>query len=142
MRRSVSLALGPENLLSIDLGVVDCPLDVVRNEPVDELLTKLLLHMRIFRRIYPHNPILVEQQFVALHYDHEVGFVLERNPRAPSDIAQASLAAAAWSDPPSSKIIEAYPKMFVANVCKPHPYSSQRDEQAYFQYYVGGRAPQ
>jgi len=32
--------------------------------------------------------------------------------------------------------------MFVANVRKPQPYSSQRDEQAYFRYYAGGRTPQ
>src|SRR5262249_37356437 len=60
----------------------DCLLAFVRNEPVDELLAKLLLHMRMLGRVNQDDTVLVEQQFVALHRDDEVGLVLERKPRA------------------------------------------------------------
>src|SRR5262249_52917731 len=75
-------ALRPEQLLAVNLVIGDCLLALVRNEPVDELLAKLLLHMRMLGRVNQDDTILVEQQFVALHRDDEVGLVLERNPRA------------------------------------------------------------
>src|SRR5262249_9088665 len=51
-------------------------------QPVDELLAKLLLHLRMPGRVYQYHPVLVEQRSVALHRDDEVGLVLERVPRA------------------------------------------------------------
>src|SRR5262249_43746486 len=75
-------ALGPEQLLAVNLVIGDCLLAFVRNEPVDELLAKLLLHMRMLGRVNQDDTVLVEQQFVSLHRDDEVGLVLERNPRA------------------------------------------------------------
>src|SRR5262249_43648491 len=75
-------ALGPEQLLAVNLVIGDCLLAFVRNEPVDELLAKLLLHMRMLGRVNQDDTVLVEQQFVPLHRDDEVGLVLERNPRA------------------------------------------------------------
>src|SRR5262252_978242 len=77
-----SLALWPEHLLAVNPVVGDCLLALVRDEPVDELLAKLLLHMRMLGRINQDDTVLVEQQFVALHRDDEVGLVLERNPGA------------------------------------------------------------
>src|SRR5215470_12917201 len=80
--RPTLFALGPEHLLTVNLVIGDCLLAFVRNEPVDELLAKLLLHMRMLGRVNQDHTVLVEQQFVALHRDDEVGLVLERNPRA------------------------------------------------------------
>src|SRR5262249_44224629 len=74
--------LGPDHLLAVNLVIGDCLLAFVRNEPVDELLAKLLLHMRMLGRVNQDDTVLVEQQFVSLHRDDEVGLVLERNPRA------------------------------------------------------------
>src|SRR6516165_6394238 len=59
--------LGPEHLLAVNLVIGDCLLAFVRNEPVDELLAKLLLHMRMLGRVNQDDTVLVEQQFVALH---------------------------------------------------------------------------
>src|SRR5262249_38297586 len=69
----VLFALGPEQLLTVNLVIGDCLLAFVRNEPVDELLAKLLLHMRMLGRVNQDDTILVEQQFVPLHRDDEVG---------------------------------------------------------------------
>src|SRR6516162_10913458 len=77
-----SVVLWPEHLLAFNLVVGDCLLAIVRNEPVDELLAELLLHMRMLGRIYQYGVILVEQQFIAFHCDDEVRLVLEREPRA------------------------------------------------------------
>src|SRR6516165_7742286 len=77
-----SVLLWPEHLLALNLVVGDCLLAIVRNEPVDELLAKLLLHMRMLGRVYQYGVILVEQQFIAFHCDDEVRLVLEREPRA------------------------------------------------------------
>src|SRR6516165_7833631 len=75
-------ALGPEQLLAVNPVIGDCLLAFVRDEPVDELLAKLLLHMRMLGRVNQDDTVLVEQQFVALHRDDEVVLVLERKPRA------------------------------------------------------------
>src|SRR5262245_9393283 len=72
------VVLGPEHLLAVNLVIGDCLLAFVRNEPVDELLAKLLLHMRMLGGINRDDTVLVEQQFVALYRDDEVGLVLER----------------------------------------------------------------
>src|SRR5262249_13495843 len=72
-----SLALWPEHLLAVNLVVRDCLLALVRNEPVDELLAKLLLHMRMLGRVHQYDAVLVEQPLIALHCDDEVGFVLK-----------------------------------------------------------------
>jgi len=71
--------LGPEHLLAVNLVIGDCLLAFVRNEPVDELLAKLPLHMRMLGRVNQDDTVLVEQPFVALHREDEVGLVLERN---------------------------------------------------------------
>src|SRR5262249_32735827 len=55
-----SLALWPEHLLAFNLVVGDCVLALVRNEPVDELLAKLLLHMRMLGRVNQDDTVLVE----------------------------------------------------------------------------------
>src|SRR5262245_37190320 len=72
-----SLALWPEHLLAVNLVVRDCLLALVRNEPIDELLAKLLLHMRMLGRVHQYDAVLVEQQLIALHCDDEVGLVLK-----------------------------------------------------------------
>src|SRR5262249_60858407 len=76
-----SLALWPEHLLAVNLVVRDCLLALVRNKPVDELLAKLLLHMRMLGRVHQYDAVLVEQPFIALHLDDEVGLVLKSDPR-------------------------------------------------------------
>src|SRR5215469_14146781 len=85
-RESITLSgysrWGQKQLLAVNLVIGDCLLAFVRNKPVDELLAKLLLHMRMLGRVNQDDTVLVEQQFVALHRDDEVGLVLERNPRA------------------------------------------------------------
>src|SRR5262245_49246160 len=75
-------ALGPEQLLAVNLVIGDCLLAFVRNEPLDELLAKLLLHMWMLGRVNQHDTVLVEKQLIALHCDDEVAPVLERKPRA------------------------------------------------------------
>src|SRR6516162_6667266 len=75
--RARSLALWPEHLLAVNLVVRDCLLALVRNEPVDELLAKLLLHMRMLGRVHQYDAVLVEQPLIALHCDDEIGFVLK-----------------------------------------------------------------
>ena len=52
-----SVLLWPEHLLALNLVVGDCLLAIVRNEPVDELLAKLLLHMRMLGRVYQYGVI-------------------------------------------------------------------------------------
>jgi hypothetical protein len=52
-----SLALGPEHLLSVYLVVGDCLLVVARNEPVNELMAKLLLHMSLNEIHVPRSDI-------------------------------------------------------------------------------------
>ena len=54
--------LGPEQLLAVNLVIGDYLLAFVGNEPVDELLAKLLLHMRMLGRINQDDTVLVEQQ--------------------------------------------------------------------------------
>src|SRR5262249_26826188 len=66
-------ALGPEQLLAVNLVIGDCLLAFVRDEPVDELLAKLLLHMRMLGGVNQDDTVLVEQPSVALHRDDEVG---------------------------------------------------------------------
>src|SRR6516165_6099119 len=65
-------AWGPKHLLAVNLVTGDCLLAFVRNEPVDELLAKLLLHMGMLGRVNQDDTVLVEQQFVPLHHDDEV----------------------------------------------------------------------
>src|SRR6516165_6980716 len=72
-----SLALWPEHLLAVNLVVRDCLLALVRNEPVEKLLAKLLLHMRVLGRVHQYDAVLVEQQLIASHCDHAAGFVLK-----------------------------------------------------------------
>src|SRR5262245_29765550 len=43
-------ALGPEQLLAVNMVIGDCLLAFVRNEPVDDLLAKLLLHVLMLAR--------------------------------------------------------------------------------------------
>ena len=43
-----------------------------RDQPVDEFLAQLLLHVRVLGRIDQHDAVLVEQALVALDHDVEV----------------------------------------------------------------------
>src|SRR5207248_3180410 len=74
--------VGKEQLLAVDLVTGDRSLAFRRDQPIDELLTQIGLHARMLGRVDQHHPVLIEQALVALDGDHEVGFVLERNPRA------------------------------------------------------------
>src|SRR5215470_13192219 len=64
-RRSVS-CVGIKQLLAVDLVIRDRFLACRRYEPVDELLPKILLDVRVLVRIDEHYPVLVEQSLVAL----------------------------------------------------------------------------
>src|SRR5215475_6814333 len=57
--RPALFALGPEHLLAVNLVIGDCLLAFVRNEPVDELLAKRLLHMRMIGRVNKDDTVLV-----------------------------------------------------------------------------------
>src|SRR5207245_10046188 len=72
--------IGIEQLLAADLVVGNRFLPYWRHEPVDELLTEILFHIRMFLRIHQHHAILVEQALVARDQNREVGTVLERQP--------------------------------------------------------------
>ena len=58
-------ALGPEQLLTVNLVIGDCLLAFVRNEPVDELLAKLLLHMRMLGRVNQDDTVNAEGEELA-----------------------------------------------------------------------------
>src|SRR6188508_3863612 len=71
-----------EELLAPDLISSDGGLSLGRDQPVDERLTQLLLHVRMLGRIDQHHAVLVEEAPVALHHDRELAAVLEREPGA------------------------------------------------------------
>src|SRR5581483_10546673 len=74
--------VGEEQLLPADLVSRDDLLALGRDQPVDELLAEVLLHVRVLLRVHQHHAVLVEQALVALHDDLEIAAVLERDPRA------------------------------------------------------------
>src|SRR5229473_788234 len=69
-----------EQLPAVDLVVGDRLLARRRDEPVDEGLAELLLHLRMFLRVHQRDAVLVEQALVAGHQDGEIAAVLEREP--------------------------------------------------------------
>ena len=71
-----------EQLLAVDLVVGDRLLAFRRNQPVDEGLAELLLHVRMLGRVHQHDAVLVEQPLVAFDHDGEIALVLEREPGA------------------------------------------------------------
>src|SRR4029079_8615660 len=82
-RFGVSAAgVGEEELLAVDPVGGDRGLPPRRDQPVDEFLPHLLLHVRMLRRVHEHDAVLVEELPVPLDEHHEVAAVLEREPRA------------------------------------------------------------
>src|SRR5690242_13513134 len=71
-----------KQLLAVDLVAPDRHLPLGRNDPIDESLPRLALHMRVALGVHQHDAVLVEQAPVALDRDLEVPPVLEREPRA------------------------------------------------------------
>src|SRR6476660_9213023 len=65
-----------KQLLAINLVAGDGLLALRRYQPIDELLSEILLYARMFGRIYQHDAVLVEQPFVVLYDDVEIVFVL------------------------------------------------------------------
>src|SRR5258708_2355312 len=80
--RSGNGGVGEEQLLAVDLVVGDRLLALGRDEPVDEGLAQLVLHVRMLCRIHQDDAVLVEQLVVAFDRDGEVAAVLEREPGA------------------------------------------------------------
>src|SRR5262245_23488066 len=74
--------IGEEQLLPVDLVIGDRLLAFRRDQPVDERLAEILLHVRVLRRIHLDHAVLVEQPPVALDRDQQRAAVLERDPRA------------------------------------------------------------
>src|SRR5262245_32032751 len=66
-----------EQLLAVDLIVGDRLLTLRRDQPVDEGLAEVLLHMRVLGRVDQDYAVLVEQPPVALDHDLELAAVLE-----------------------------------------------------------------
>src|ERR1700736_508958 len=71
-----------EQLLAVDLVAADVALSLRGNQPVNELLTQILLDRRIPLRTDQHDTILVKQALVALNGNDKLALVLERKPRA------------------------------------------------------------
>src|SRR5215212_9038141 len=69
--------------LAVDLVAGDDVLAFRGNQPVDELLSQLLLHRRMLLWIDQHDAVLIEQPLVALDRDGELAAILERQPGAP-----------------------------------------------------------
>src|SRR5260221_1021433 len=76
------LVVREEELLAVDPVGGDRGLPRGRDHPVDELLSHVLLHVRVPGWIHQHRAVLVEELDVALDQDHEVGAVPEREPAA------------------------------------------------------------
>src|SRR6266550_22381 len=71
-----------EQLLAADLVIGNGSLAFQRDEPVNECLAELLLHVRMPCRVDEDNAVLIEQALVAGDEDVEIAAVLERQPRA------------------------------------------------------------
>src|SRR5450631_3639946 len=78
----LGLVVREEKLLALDLVRGDSRLARGRDEPVDEFLPELLLHVRMLRGIHQHHAVLVEELRIALDEDHELAAILEGEPRA------------------------------------------------------------
>src|SRR5215467_4260543 len=76
------IGIGEKQLLPVDLVIRDRLLPFGRNEPVDEGLAEVLLHIGMLFGIDQHDAVLVEQALVAGHQDLEIAAVLEREPGA------------------------------------------------------------
>src|SRR3954447_11290358 len=61
-----------EELLAVDLVARDGGLAVRRDQPIDESLPILGLHLRMLRGIHQHDAVLIEQPPVALDGDDEI----------------------------------------------------------------------
>src|SRR5713226_7440427 len=64
--RARHVGVGEEELLPVDLIVGDRLLAGGRDQPVDEGLAELLLHVRVLCRVHQDDAVLVEQPLVAL----------------------------------------------------------------------------
>src|SRR6266511_2185517 len=71
-----------EQLLAADLVIGNGSLAFRRDEPVNEGLAGLLLHVRMPCRIDENNAVLIEEPLVAGHQYVEIAAVLEREPSA------------------------------------------------------------
>src|SRR5690606_14081647 len=71
-----------EELLPLDLVICNGLLPLLGEDPVDELLAVLLLHVRVLLRVDENDAVLVEQSLVALDCDLQLLLVLERDPGA------------------------------------------------------------
>src|SRR5262245_49739510 len=76
------MTTGDEELLALDLVTSDRVLALSRNQPIDEGLAQVRLHMRMLGGIHQYHVIRVEQPLVALNGDLKFAAVLKRNPRA------------------------------------------------------------
>src|SRR5689334_4688705 len=71
-----------EELLALDLVTRDGVLALSRNQPINERLAQLRLHMRVLGGVHQDYVILVEQALVALNHDIKPAAALERDPGA------------------------------------------------------------
>src|SRR6476659_3137478 len=69
-----------EELLAADLKVGNRALPLRGYQPVNELLSKVRLHMRVLAGVYQHHAILIEKALVAFDEDGEIAVVLEGKP--------------------------------------------------------------
>src|SRR5262245_43874474 len=74
--------IGNEELLALDLVTRDSVLALSRNQPIDECLAQVLLHMRVLGGVHQYHVILVEQPRVALNDDIKFAAVLKGDPCA------------------------------------------------------------
>src|SRR5574341_531419 len=79
---SSTLEIGKEELFASYLIGCDGALPLRRDDPVDEGLAHLLLHVRVLRRVDENDAVLVEEALVPYHRDDELAPVLAREPRA------------------------------------------------------------
>src|SRR5262245_11090703 len=76
------ITIGDEELLALNLVARDRVLALSRNQPIDEGLAQIRLHMRVYGGVHQYHGILVEQPPVALNENVKFAAVLERDPGA------------------------------------------------------------
>jgi hypothetical protein len=62
-----------EKLLSIDLVASNTLLPFRRNQPVDELLAKFFLYVRVLHWAHQHHPVLIKETLITFDNDGEDG---------------------------------------------------------------------
>src|SRR5258705_11702297 len=76
------ITIGEEELQALDLETRDSVLALSRNQPIDEGLAQVRLHLRVLGGVHQYHAILVEQPLVALNDDIKFPAVLTRYPGA------------------------------------------------------------